>query len=210
MFKRLYLLLSGLVILGFVVVHLQHFRFHPALDALDDSNNNNNNNNKYALAGNGDGGNNGGVDFYALLQDTFAEGGNAVVAGYLVGVVVLGVHLYLGWTKAVYKMDLDAQHGAYAAIDCYHHACPLSFFFFCVADREMNRAVLLERTGVHAYILAVKTLAIRAQTLATQAPPSSCTQCASWATRWRLRSRRASSRPCWPRALPLPLPPNEF
>ena len=31
-------------------------------------------------------------------------------------------------------------------------------FFFCVADREMNRAVLLERTGVHAYILAVKTL----------------------------------------------------
>jgi hypothetical protein len=104
-FKRLYLLLSGLVILGFVVVHLQHFRFHAALDV---DNNNSDSNNKYALAGAGA---SGDVDFHALMLDTFEEGGRAVVVGYLVSVAVLGVHLYLGWNKAVYKMDLDAQHG---------------------------------------------------------------------------------------------------
>lgn len=96
-FKRLYLMLSGLTILAFIVVHLQHFRFNPVV-----------------VEATGAGGN---VDFYGLVHSTLAD--QSVALGYIVAVVVIGVHLYLGWTKAVTKMHLDAAHGSAKCVcDC--------------------------------------------------------------------------------------------
>lgn len=90
-FKRLYLMLTGLTILAFLGMHVTHFRFNAAGKA------------EYALA---DG---AGTDYFRLVTETLGD--DAVALGYVAGVLAVGLHLYFGWTKAVHKMNLDTAHG---------------------------------------------------------------------------------------------------
>jgi hypothetical protein len=102
-FKRLYLLLSGLAVLAFVLVHLNHFRFREDLHT------------RFALtaaagsSSSSSSDSSSSIDFYAVAGEVFSDRLNVV--GYLVGVVLMGVHLHYGWGKAVHKMQLDAEHG---------------------------------------------------------------------------------------------------
>jgi succinate dehydrogenase / fumarate reductase cytochrome b subunit len=87
-FRRLYLLISGIVIMGFLWVHLQHFRFSPNLSVAAVSEN--------------------VTDLYSQMQHVFAN--DITVVGYLASLLSIGIHLWHGWDKAVHKMNLDRAH----------------------------------------------------------------------------------------------------
>jgi L-lactate dehydrogenase (cytochrome) len=87
--KRMYLLITGLLIVAFLYMHLQHFRFNEHLEEWKTTD--------------------GKTNFYAVMQNLFED--NTMGMFYIFGVVTVGIHLYVGWGKAVHKMHLDKAHG---------------------------------------------------------------------------------------------------
>lgn len=85
------LILSGIVVAGFVVLHLIHFRFATKPIGKD-----------------------GITDFYQLELNTFAgwEGTrNAVIYG--ISVLALGIHLWYAWPKTVRKFELKGSNAIF-------------------------------------------------------------------------------------------------
>jgi len=82
--KRAFLILSGLVILVFIVVHVQHFRLATLpTDAQ------------------------GRTDYYRAQLSTLSS--PYMAAYYVMSVVVVTTHLYMGWPKTMLKMKADTK-----------------------------------------------------------------------------------------------------
>merc|ERR1712086_668288 len=88
------LFLSSLVVTAFIIIHLLHFKFGK----------------EYSIKTSESGPLKGATvrDLYKLQTEIFADKKN--VLGYVVSVVILGAHLYYGWTKTVRKMGLAKKH----------------------------------------------------------------------------------------------------
>ena len=81
------LILTGLAISAFVVVHLQHFRFAPAVVSATT----------------------GIRDMHKEVIDVLSK--RSVVAFYILSTLLLGVHMFYGWEKAVLKFsELSANY----------------------------------------------------------------------------------------------------
>lgn len=75
---------------------------------------------------------------------------NCAHGRYCVALLAMGVHLYLGWSKAVHKMQLDKAHGTARfmhPVRSFGHACAVAVtvgFLACVLWARYQSSLLHE------------------------------------------------------------------